>query len=54
MNGRGGEEGSRTFACLIICLDKFRKAAGENLQQGILLKVLTHNFSNTRSSTNVR
>jgi len=54
INEKGGEEGSRTFACLIICLDKFRKAAERNLQQGIMPKVLTQKFSDTRRSTSVR
>jgi hypothetical protein len=54
INEKAGEEGSSTLACLIICLDKFRKAAEENLQQGIMPKVLTQKFSNTRRSTNVR
>jgi hypothetical protein len=31
INEKAGEEGSSTLACLIIWLDKFRKAAEENL-----------------------
>jgi len=54
INEKGGEESSSTLACLIICMDKFRKAAEENLQQGIMSKVLTQRFSNTRRSTSFR
>jgi hypothetical protein len=54
INEKTGEEGSSTLACLIICLDTFRKAAEENLQQGIMPKVLAQKFSNKRRNTSIR
>jgi hypothetical protein len=54
INEKGVEESSRAFACLIICLDKFRKGPEENLQQGIKPTVVTGKFSNRSRSTSVR